>query len=909
MKTVLRILIVEDSEDDALLVLNQIKKGGYDIESERVDTAEKMKAALKEKTWDIILSDYQMPHFNGLEALALYNKAGIDIPFIVISGAIGEEVAINAMKAGAHDYIMKNNLRRLLPTIERELRESINRAERKLLEQKQKHAEIIMRLQSKALESAANSIVITDKEGTIIWANSAFSQLTGYVSEEIIGQNPRILKSGKQDSAYYKNLWQTILTGKVWHNEIVNCRKDGTLYTEEMTITPVQNHEREITNFIAIKQNITERKQYEEALSESEKRYRSLFESSRDAIMTLEPPSWQFTSGNPSTLRMFIAKNETEFTAKEPWKLSPERQQDGRYSIDKAKEMIEIAMQKGSNFFEWTHKRINGEDFPATVLLTRMEISGKKFLQATVRDISENKQAEITLKKSEEKYKNIFYNIQDVYYETSLEGIILEVSPSISKMSKYIREELIGKNINEIYPDLTSRKILIKTIKEKGFVADFEIPLIDKDGKKVYCSLTSKLLYDKKNKPYGMVGSMRNVDARKKAEDELQGLLNTLEERVHQRTEELSRSEDLYFTTVNSFNSWVYVVDEQQKILFINTPLKQFLHNNGFHLDVTGKHIRDVFKFLSEENFSQYDKVINERMESIREGEFDVLGKKYYTQTKLSPIVRDKKVVRVVTTVHDNTKLKLIEEDIRKNLEREKELNALKSKFLSTVSHEFRTPLAGILSSTQLLKLYNNKWDEQKKEKIFRRIFDSIQHTISLLDDVSLINKGESNAIKIKPSLLNLQELLHEIIKENKQVYGPDFDIVTTFHFSQSQYFIDKDIIRHIFGNVLSNAIKYSGKSKKIIFNVTEEKNKILFNVIDYGIGIPAEDQKFLFAPFHRASNVEAIRGTGFGLSIVKRLVDLLSGEIEIVSELGKGTDITIKLPIINNPEKEKSTS
>jgi len=141
MKTVLRILVIEDSEDDALLVLHQIKKGGYDIEYERVETAERMKAALKDKKWDIILSDYKMPCFNGLEALTVLKESGIDIPFIVISGTIGEDVAVETMKAGAHDYIMKNNLQRLFPAIERELRESKSRAERKLLEQKQKQAE------------------------------------------------------------------------------------------------------------------------------------------------------------------------------------------------------------------------------------------------------------------------------------------------------------------------------------------------------------------------------------------------------------------------------------------------------------------------------------------------------------------------------------------------------------------------------------------------------------------------------------------------------------------------------------------------------------------------------------------------------------------------------------------------
>src|SRR2546423_583554 len=141
MKTPLRILIVEDSENDALLAIHYVEKGNYGIEYEIVQTAEKMEASLKGKAWDIILCDYQMPRFNGFEAFKIFKRSGIDIPFIIISGTIGEEIAVECMKAGADDYLMKGHLTRLLPAIERGLREAGNRAERKRLEIEQKHAE------------------------------------------------------------------------------------------------------------------------------------------------------------------------------------------------------------------------------------------------------------------------------------------------------------------------------------------------------------------------------------------------------------------------------------------------------------------------------------------------------------------------------------------------------------------------------------------------------------------------------------------------------------------------------------------------------------------------------------------------------------------------------------------------
>ncbi|MFH1397779.1 MAG: ATP-binding protein [Candidatus Omnitrophota bacterium] len=155
----------------------------------------------------------------------------------------------------------------------------------------------------------------------------------------------------------------------------------------------------------SLKKEIIERKRIEGYLRDSEIRYRGLFQGARDAIMTLEPPSWRFSSGNPETIKMFMLKDEADLISYKPWYLSPELQPDGSVSSEKAKEMIEIALSKGSNFFEWKYKRLNGEEFPANVLLSKMDLGGRIFLQATVRDITESKRAEDNLKKAYEELK------------------------------------------------------------------------------------------------------------------------------------------------------------------------------------------------------------------------------------------------------------------------------------------------------------------------------------------------------------------------------------------------------------------------------------------------------------------------------------------------------------------------
>ncbi|MFA6401196.1 MAG: PAS domain S-box protein [Salinivirgaceae bacterium] len=278
MKTALRILIVEDSEDDALLVLRQLKKGDFDIDFERVETAEKMKEALGQKTWDIVLSDFIMPHFNGLEALQLLKETGIDIPFIIISGTIGEETAVEAMKAGAHDYIMKNNLKRLLPAVERELRESNSRAERKLLEQKQKLTEEAL-LESEEryrliAENTADTIVVLDLNLNIIYISPSVQNVRGYTAQEAMSQSldqiltpdsyKKVVKVFSEqmilESSKNADPFRSILL------ELEEFHKNGSIIQVEIAVSTIRDKDLNPMRLLIVSRDITKRRQAEEKL-------------------------------------------------------------------------------------------------------------------------------------------------------------------------------------------------------------------------------------------------------------------------------------------------------------------------------------------------------------------------------------------------------------------------------------------------------------------------------------------------------------------------------------------------------------------------------------------------------------------------------------------------------------------
>lgn len=256
-ETRLRALIVEDSEDDALLLAEHLKRANLDVEWLRLDTEQALREALR-KQWDIVLSDYSMPYFNGARALEVVKNLDPDIPFIFVSGTIGEEAAVAGMRAGAQDYVMKGNLTRLVPAIYRELAEARMR-------RAQRHAEQTVRRLSQVVEQAADSVFMTDLQGRIEYVNPAFERLTGYAAAEAVGATPVLVKSGLHDDSFFKRMWDTILAGGVFHDTIVNRRKDGALFYEEQTIAPLFDRARHVTGFVSTGRDVTDRVHAEKA--------------------------------------------------------------------------------------------------------------------------------------------------------------------------------------------------------------------------------------------------------------------------------------------------------------------------------------------------------------------------------------------------------------------------------------------------------------------------------------------------------------------------------------------------------------------------------------------------------------------------------------------------------------------
>ncbi len=266
MSKLIRVLGVEDSEDDALLVIEELRSGGYDPTFERVETHEAMEAALDKGGWDLIISDYAMPHFCGLAALQLMQKKKIDLPFIVVSGTIGEDVAVEMMKAGAHDYLMKGNLVRLCSAIAREIREAENRAKRKQIEDALKVSEEKFRTIS---ATANDAIIMVDNEGKISYWNEAAEEIFGFSKKEAIGKDisntiipERLREDHLRGFKKFSETGQGAVVGKTV--ELIAIRKDGSKIPIELSLSAIRLKGK--WNAVSIIRDITERKKDEDIL-------------------------------------------------------------------------------------------------------------------------------------------------------------------------------------------------------------------------------------------------------------------------------------------------------------------------------------------------------------------------------------------------------------------------------------------------------------------------------------------------------------------------------------------------------------------------------------------------------------------------------------------------------------------
>jgi len=509
------------------------------------------------------------------------------------------------------------------------------------------------------------------------------------------------------------------------------------------------------------------------------------------------------------------------------------------------------------------------------------DITQRFYLMGIIQDITERKLAFETIRNAQIRSHQIFESSKEgILILDAISGYITDINPFLIELIGFDYEELIGKELWEIgvFKNIAASKEAFIELQNKEYIRFEDMPLETKAGKSVAVEFVSNV-YEVEQKKV-ILCHIRDISDRKKAE------------------EASSESSQLYFAMFEKNQAPQLLMNPVDlSIKDVNTAAAKFYGYTVEQLKVMN--LKDISSKAAKE------KMIKLRKSNLVEPSYSqYLHELYSGETRDVEIYTTQlligKEVLLLCTINDITERKLKEEKLVELNKQLKELNTLKSQFVSTVSHEFRTPLAGILSSVQLLKIYDDVWDKEKKEKMFKQIFDAVQHSTALLDDIALIDEEQTSKSFFRPTSIKLLPLIKEIIEENLSISGTIHNIVLKPDLSIESYTMDAVMIRHIFNNVISNAIKYSSETEKIVIFINEVSSKeIKFEILDKGIGVPSDEIKNLLEPFYRASNVGKTKGTGFGFSIVKRFVSLHKGQISIESVLNQGTKVIITLPYL----------
>jgi PAS domain S-box-containing protein len=385
-----------------------------------------------------------------------------------------------------------------------------------------------------------------DREGAIRQVNLTGARLLGVECSRLVNRRFGLFVA-KGDQRAFSDFLQKVFASQAKESCEITLLHES---SQPVVVQIEGTHSADGQECRAVVVDLTERKRAEEELRDSEEKFRGLFESSRDAIMTLEPPAWRFTSGNPATVKMFGAKNEAEFISHGPWELSPDRQPDGRASAKKVREMIETAVREGFHFFEWTHRRIGGEEFPADVLLTRMEWGG---IQSTVRDVTERKRAETALIR----LAAIVESSDDAIIGKDLNGIITNWNRGAEKIYGYTAGEMVGTSIMRLIPAdrHDEENQILETIKRGESMKHFETLRQTKDGRLIDVSVTASPIRDATGKTIGVSKVARDITQRR-----------TLEAQFRQ-AQKLEGIGQLAAGVAHDFNNMLAVIQLQASLL------------------------------------------------------------------------------------------------------------------------------------------------------------------------------------------------------------------------------------------------------------------------------------------------------------------------------------------------------
>jgi PAS domain S-box-containing protein len=887
-----------------------------------------------------------------------------------------------------------------------------------------KRTEERLRKLSRAIEQAPLSIMITGLRGAIEYVNPAFCEISGYQASEILGRNPRILKSGETPPEVFTDMWATLSRGEVWRGELSNRKKSGETLVELAVIAPVVDESGRPTHYVAIKENITERKRTEEALRRSEELYRYIADKTSDAIWIFDFKQDALVYVSPASERLLgypaaeligrsMVSTLTPAAAESVVASVTRRIGDLREGIDESRTTVEI--------LDYQHRDgriVRGE--VVTTLLLDADGNPHQLLGVT-RDVTERERAADALRESRDRLTRAEQMVHLGNWVFELATNAISWSDEVYRIFEFDQgagTPSLPQFLARVHPqDREWVEATFKAAVEKRAPYQITHRLLFPDGRTKYVEASGQAQVDDLGRAYRAIGTVQDVTERRLVEIEMHEVVKQLRT-LHFVAAALDQASltgaDLLEAIVRELPGAMRNPEHAQAVVEIDgvsrtggasgTPVEQFsapIMINGraaglvavSYLAVHPRSADSLFYVRERETIEsvartigvglsareslakvqvfnvELEQRIKERTEELagrnREiqallnavpdlvlrlrhdgtllnrhlarhvdaldalvrgddgvpGEVDTrllahcleagaralatgetvglepdLGNaetRLILELRAAPVSADEFVV----FIRDITERKRIEAETSLMLEKEREVSEMKTRFISVTSHEFRTPMSVALGSLEILRNYLDRLTPPKREELFIRITDSLQRMTSMLDDMLTLSRVDAGRTKAEWAPIHLPQFLDRVVDEIRMGDHDAHQFVVTVEGDATRFPSDPNILHHIVSNLLTNATHYSNPGTVITLALRVEAGAVRLAISDTGIGIPEADQRRIFDPFERGTNVGLIKGSGLGLNIVKRMTDLLGGRITLQSEVGRGTCFTVELP------------
>ena len=875
----LKILFVEDVPEDLELAKRKIKSSGIEFESFLAEHEEDFLKGLYEFKPDVIISDYMLPEFDGMRALELALTYNSNIPFIILTGSMNEEIAVEAMKAGATDYILKERINRLPFAI----REAID-VKKALVEKKL--AMDALRSMSEIVQQSPFSVISTTLEGIITSWNNGAERIFGYKSDEALGKNVSLLYHADDKEVLQNDVIEPLLAKGYNQVQTRLLRKGGKPFIGSLSLWIVKDGAGNPVGMVGYTFDITR-----EVEAENELRIKDqAIESDIDGIVLLDL-NGNITYANSSALRMWGYDNQEEVIGR--------KVKDFTVS-DSDGELILEELQKHAFKSEFNAQRKDGSEFPVLLSASRiMDEDGKVIsYMGSLVDFTEKKKADEALETSEKMYRLLAENTMDCIWSMGMDLVFTYSNYAIHDILGYFPEEWVGSNLQ----DHCDEENFVKMLKYVSIGMEnapstesilFQVEMLDKKGNSVPVEIMGKIIFDEKGAPVSIQGTSRDITKRVHAEN----ALKESEERL-----ELA-------LMVSEHGFWVWDLDQDD--FYFNPKSYTML---GYEDDEFPMSIDAWGKLMHPDDRKQ---VIPEIIDCVENGNpfsFEIRmaskdGDWTWVLAKGNTFNLKSGKHWAIGTLVDITERKKTEEQMLLARIAAEEANRCKNELLANMNHELRTPLNSIIGFSGVLLDGSLGQVSAEQEKYLRLMNNEGHRLLSLINHVLDLSKIESDGLTLNFSNFD-PVLVAENVMESIQMLARKKNIRTSMSVDRDIGIITADVdkFREILYNLIENALKFTPEEGNIIVVMNRRDDDLEVSVQDTGIGIAEEDRERIFDAFVQVdgSNTRRYGGAGLGLVLVREYLKMHNGCIRVESETGKGSKFIFKIPVY--PIKKEKT-